>query len=123
MKQRYCVVATGRLSRQQWLLASVPLIRDLCPVQGGTVYLSKITLYTASFPIQLLHLVERGEYVMHQWLWQFFPVQSSGSFFIGVRSFRGRFVFCAFTAAAGKRRFLDGVRPFEPVLSPITFAF
>ncbi|WP_072223224.1 type I-E CRISPR-associated protein Cas6/Cse3/CasE, partial [Klebsiella pneumoniae] len=38
------------------------------------MYLSRITLYTAQLsPLQLLHLVERGEYVMHQWLWQLFP--------------------------------------------------
>ncbi|ECI3372953.1 type I-E CRISPR-associated protein Cas6/Cse3/CasE, partial [Salmonella enterica subsp. diarizonae] len=38
------------------------------------MYLSRITLHTAQLvPSQLLHLVERGEYVMHQWLWKLFP--------------------------------------------------
>lgn len=34
------------------------------------MYLSRITLHTGQLlPAQLLHLVGRGEYVMHQWLW------------------------------------------------------
>ncbi|EBE6989408.1 type I-E CRISPR-associated protein Cas6/Cse3/CasE, partial [Salmonella enterica] len=38
------------------------------------MYLSRITLHTSELsPAQLLHLVERGEYVMHQWLWDLFP--------------------------------------------------
>ncbi|MBA1889395.1 type I-E CRISPR-associated protein Cas6/Cse3/CasE, partial [Escherichia coli] len=38
------------------------------------MYLSRITLHTAQLlPAQLLHLVDRGEYVMHQWLWDLFP--------------------------------------------------
>ena len=42
--------------------------------QGGTMYLSRITLHTGQLsPAQLLHLVDRGEYVMHQWLWDLFP--------------------------------------------------
>ncbi|MGU0172279.1 type I-E CRISPR-associated protein Cas6/Cse3/CasE [Escherichia coli] len=36
------------------------------------MYLSRITLHTGQLsPAQLLHLVDRGEYVMHQWLWIF----------------------------------------------------
>ncbi|EFY8048631.1 type I-E CRISPR-associated protein Cas6/Cse3/CasE, partial [Shigella sonnei] len=38
------------------------------------MYLSRITLHTGQLsPTQLLHLVDRGEYVMHQWLWDLFP--------------------------------------------------
>lgn len=38
------------------------------------MYLSRITLHTGQLsPAQLLHLVDRGEYVMHQWLWDLFP--------------------------------------------------
>ena len=38
------------------------------------MYLAKITLYTSQLlPSQLLQLVDRGEYVMHQWLWELFP--------------------------------------------------
>lgn len=37
------------------------------------MYLSRITLHTGQLsPAQLLHLVDRGEYVMHQWLWDLF---------------------------------------------------
>lgn len=58
------------------------------------MYLSRITLYTAQLsPLQLLHLVERGEYVMHQWLWQLFQAGNSGSFSIGAKRCRAHFAF------------------------------
>ncbi len=47
------------------------------------MYLSRITLHTGQLsPAQLLHLVDRGEYVMHQWLWDLFPAAKKGNFFI-----------------------------------------
>ncbi len=48
------------------------------------MYLSRITLHTGQLsPAQLLHLVDRGEYVMHQWLWVFFSLAAKkGNFFI-----------------------------------------
>lgn len=58
------------------------------------MYLSRITLHTSELsPAQLLHLVERGEYVMHQWLWDLFPGSRNGSFFIAAKSYRARFAF------------------------------
>lgn len=47
------------------------------------MYLSRITLHTSKLsPAQLLHLVDRGEYVMHQWLWDLFLAAKKGNFFI-----------------------------------------
>ncbi|SUH13801.1 CRISPR-associated protein Cse3 family [Salmonella enterica subsp. enterica] len=58
------------------------------------MYLSRITLHTSELsPAQLLHLVERGEYVMHQWLWDLFPAARNGSFFIAAKSYRARSLF------------------------------
>lgn len=58
------------------------------------MYLSRITLHTAQLlPAQLLHLVDRGEYVMHQWLWDLFLAAKKGNFFIVGRNFRVRFAF------------------------------
>lgn len=58
------------------------------------MYLSKITLYTAQLsPSQLLHLVERGEYVMHQWLWALFPGGDERQFLYRREELQGPFVF------------------------------
>lgn len=58
------------------------------------MYLSRITLYTAQLsPLQLLHTVERGEYVMHQWLWQLFPCGQQRQFSIGAKRCRAHFAF------------------------------
>lgn len=47
------------------------------------MYLSRITLHTGKLsPAQLLHLVDRGEYVMHQWLWDLSLAAKKGNFFI-----------------------------------------
>lgn len=58
------------------------------------MYLSRITLHTGQLsPAQLLHLVDRGEYVMHQWLWDLFPGGKKGNFFIVGKNSRARFAF------------------------------
>lgn len=58
------------------------------------MYLSRITLYTAQLsPLQLLHLVERGEYVMHQWLWQLFPGGQQRQFLYRREALQGAFRF------------------------------
>ncbi len=64
--------------------------------QGGTMYLSRITLHTGQLsPAQLLHLVDRGEYVMHQWLWDLFPGGKERQFLYRREELRGgRFLSC-----------------------------
>lgn len=62
--------------------------------QGGTMYLSRITLHTAQLlPAQLLHLVDRGEYVMHQWLWDLFPGGKERQFLYRREELQGAFRF------------------------------
>jgi CRISPR system Cascade subunit CasE len=57
------------------------------------VYLAKITLHTSQLsPSQLLQLVDRGEYVMHQWLWQLFPGGQERQFLYRREELQGRFV-------------------------------
>lgn len=58
------------------------------------MYLSKITLYTSGLaPSQLLQLVNRGEYVMHQWLWDLFPGQQQRQFLYRREELQGAFRF------------------------------
>lgn len=58
------------------------------------MYLSKITLETGRLaPSQLLHLVERGEYVMHQWLWALFPGGQERQFLYRREEMQGAFRF------------------------------
>lgn len=57
------------LNRQQWLFGERTVNQGpwLSKEEPCT---SRITLHTGQLsPAQLLHLVDRGEYVMHQWLW------------------------------------------------------
>lgn len=66
------------------------------------MYLSRITLHTGQLsPAQLLHLVDRGEYVMHQWLWDLFPGGKKGNFFIVGKNSRARFAFCPLAGTPG----------------------
>ncbi|SUG54109.1 CRISPR-associated protein Cse3 family [Salmonella enterica subsp. arizonae] len=68
------------------------------------MYLSRITLHTAQLvPSQLLHLVERGEYVMHQWLWELFPGGKERQFLYRREELQGRFAFL-FCHRNGQRR-------------------
>lgn len=58
------------------------------------MYLSRITLHTGQLsPAQLLHLVDRGEYVMHQWLWDLFPGGKERQFLYRREELQGRFAF------------------------------
>ena len=58
------------------------------------MYLSKITLYTSQLlPAQLLQLVDRGEYVMHQWLWELFPGGQDRQFLYRREELQGAFRF------------------------------
>ena len=56
------------------------------------MYLSRITLHTGQLsPAQLLHLVDRGEYVMHQWLWDLFPGGKERQFLYRREELQGAF--------------------------------
>lgn len=69
------------------------------------MYLSRITLHTSELsPAQLLHLVERGEYVMHQWLWDLFPGSKERQFLYRREELQGAFRFCSLTGTACRQR-------------------
>ncbi|CAM6288038.1 type I-E CRISPR-associated protein Cas6/Cse3/CasE [Citrobacter sedlakii] len=58
------------------------------------MYLSRITLSTGQLsPSQLLHMVERGEYIMHQWLWALFPDEQERQFLYRREEVQGAFRF------------------------------
>lgn len=58
------------------------------------MYLSRITLHTGQLsPAQLLHLVDRGEYVMHRGCGIFSLAAKKGNFFIVGKNSRARFAF------------------------------
>ncbi|WP_308563222.1 type I-E CRISPR-associated protein Cas6/Cse3/CasE [uncultured Klebsiella sp.] len=58
------------------------------------MYLAKITLHTSKLlPSQLLKLVDRGEYVMHQWLWELFPGRGERQFLYRREELQGAFRF------------------------------
>ncbi|STE53693.1 CRISPR-associated protein [Escherichia coli] len=73
--------------------------------QGGTMYLSRITLHTGQLlPAQLLHLVGRGEYVMHQWLWDLFPGGKERQFLYRREELQGAFrFFCPVAGTPGRK--------------------
>lgn len=82
------------LSRQQWLFGERSVNQGPWLRKGGRVYLSRITLHTSELsPAQLLHLVERGEYVMHQWLWDLFPGSKERQFLYRREELQGAFRF------------------------------
>ncbi|EBS8364945.1 type I-E CRISPR-associated protein Cas6/Cse3/CasE [Salmonella enterica] len=84
------------------------------------MYLSRITLYTAQLvPSQLLHLVERGEYVMHQWLWEFFPGGKERQFLYRREELQGAFRFFVLSQERPAESAIFDVqcRPFAPELS------
>lgn len=66
------------------------------------MYLSRITLHTGQLsPAQLLHLVDRGEYVMHQWLWDLFLAAKKGNFFIVGKNLWRVSLFCPLAGTPG----------------------
>ncbi|EAW4436457.1 type I-E CRISPR-associated protein Cas6/Cse3/CasE [Salmonella enterica] len=84
------------------------------------MYLSRITLHTAQLvPSQLLHLVERGEYVMHQWLWKFFPGGKERQFLYRREELQGAFRFFVLSQERPAESAIFDVqcRPFAPELS------
>lgn len=82
------------------------------------MYLSRITLHTGQLsPAQLLHLVDRGEYVMHQWLWDLFLAAKKGNFFIVGKNSRGVSLFVlSQERPAESDIFTIECRPFAPEL-------
>lgn len=84
------------------------------------MYLSRITLHTSELsPAQLLHLVERGEYVMHQWLWDLFPGDKERQFLYRREELQGAFRFFVLSQEqpAASAIFDVQTRPFAPTLS------
>lgn len=84
------------------------------------MYLSRITLHTRELaPSQLLHLVERGEYVMHQWLWALFPGGKERQFLYRREELQGAFRFFVLSQEqpAASAIFDVQTRPFAPALS------
>ncbi|MDF7680087.1 type I-E CRISPR-associated protein Cas6/Cse3/CasE [Enterobacteriaceae bacterium ESL0689] len=84
------------------------------------MYLSRITLYTSQFsPEQLLQLIERGEYVMHQWLWQLFPAMEARQFLYRREELQGALRFFVLSAQPPVASEIAEVqcRPFDPALS------
>lgn len=82
------------------------------------MYLSRITLHTSQLsPSQLLHLVERGEYVMHQWLWDLFPGEQERQFLYRREELQGAFRFFVLSQKipANSDIFTIEYRPFAPV--------
>ncbi|HAT6805087.1 TPA: type I-E CRISPR-associated protein Cas6/Cse3/CasE [Citrobacter freundii] len=84
------------------------------------MYLSKITLHTSQLlPSQLLQLVDSGEYVMHQWLWELFPGGQERSFLYRREELRGAFRFFVLSSQPPEKSQIFEIehRPFAPVLS------
>jgi len=84
------------------------------------VYLSRITLHTDQLsPSQLLHLVDRGEYVMHQWLWELFPGGKVREFLYRREELQGAFRFFVLSSEPPVQRDIFEVqcRPFSPALN------
>ncbi len=84
------------------------------------MYLSRITLHTSELsPAQLLHLVERGEYVMHQWLWDLFPGGKERQFLYRREELQGAFRFFVLSQARPAESAIFDVqcRPFAPELN------
>ena len=83
------------------------------------MYLSRITLHTAQLlPAQLLHLVDRGEYVMHQWLWDLFPGGKERQFLYRREELQGAFRFFVLSQErpAESETFTIECRSFAPEL-------
>nr|WP_276615763.1 type I-E CRISPR-associated protein Cas6/Cse3/CasE [Salmonella enterica] len=70
-------------------------------------------------PAQLLHLVERGEYVMHQWLWDLFPGGKERQFLYRREELQGAFRFFVLSQARPAESAIFDVqcRPFAPELN------
>ncbi|WP_265671487.1 type I-E CRISPR-associated protein Cas6/Cse3/CasE [Klebsiella grimontii] len=92
------------------------------------MYLAKITLHTSQLlPSQLLQLVDRGEYAMHQWLWELFPDGPERQFLYRREELQGafRFFVLSLEPPAESEIFDIQYRPFAPTLiagQPLRFS-
>lgn len=83
------------------------------------MYLSRITLHTSALaPAQLMQLMDRGEYAMHQWLWEIFPGRAERCFLYRREELQGAFRFFVLSADAPAENALFDIecRPFSPSL-------
>ncbi|ELY4219288.1 type I-E CRISPR-associated protein Cas6/Cse3/CasE [Cronobacter sakazakii] len=82
------------------------------------MYLSKITLPTARLtPERLMEMMARGEYVMHQWLWELFPGVAQRQYLYRRETLQNGFCFYLLSASAPERThplFEIQMRPFAP---------
>lgn len=84
------------------------------------MYLAKITLHTSQLsPSQLLQLVDRGEYVIHQWLWELFPGGQERQFLYRREQLKGAFRFFVLSLEPPTESEIFDIqyRPFAPTLS------
>ncbi|HDS2558525.1 TPA: type I-E CRISPR-associated protein Cas6/Cse3/CasE [Klebsiella aerogenes] len=84
------------------------------------MYLAKITLHTSQLsPSQLLQLVDRGEYVIHQWLWELFPGGQERQFLYRREELKGAFRFFVLSLEPPTESEIFDIqyRPFAPTLS------
>lgn len=84
------------------------------------MYLSRIVLATARLPpSKLIEMMERGEYAMHQWLWELFPGVDRRNFLYRREELQGGFCFYLLSVAAPVQQhafFEIATRPFSPAL-------
>ncbi|MDT3518854.1 type I-E CRISPR-associated protein Cas6/Cse3/CasE [Cronobacter sakazakii] len=82
------------------------------------MYLSKITLPTGRLtPERLMEMMARGEYVMHQWLWELFPGVAQRQYLYRRETLQNGFCFYLLSASAPERThplFEIQTRPFAP---------
>ncbi|NHV13985.1 type I-E CRISPR-associated protein Cas6/Cse3/CasE [Cronobacter sakazakii] len=82
------------------------------------MYLSKITLPTGRLtPERLMEMMARGEYVMHQWLWELFPGVAQRQYLYRRETLQNGFCFYLLSASAPERThplFEIQMRPFAP---------
>lgn len=85
------------------------------------MYLSKITLITARLtPTRLMEMMERGEYAMHQWLWELFPGIAQRQYLYRREALHDGFCFYLLSASEPCQRhafFEVATRPFRPELT------
>lgn len=83
------------------------------------MYLSRITLHTSKLsPGQLLQLIDRGEYAMHQWLWELFPDMAERQFLYRREELQGALRFYVLSTQMPMENEIVEIqsRPFSPLI-------